>query len=172
MLPGPSCRTLGTDGAGISLEQPCATLDECIALRTIWGGPMVLDETMVSLSALLTAHRAGIADGITVKLTRVGGITPALLMRDVAVGLGIGVTVEDAGGGDLITMAFAHLNASTPSRHRVHTVDFGNWTTASTVSGPDSRQGSFLVPQSDDAGLGMVLIEDQLGDPIYDLTTA
>ena len=132
---------------------------------------MVLDETMVSLAALLTAHRAGIADGITVKLTRVGGITPAKLMRDVAVELGIAVTVEDAGGGDLVTMAFAHINGSTPSRHRAHTVDFGNWVNSSPVSGPASRHGSFLVPQSDDSGLGMVLIDDQLGEPIYDLAT-
>jgi hypothetical protein len=50
----------------------------------------------------------------------------------------------------------------------VHTVDFGNWVTTSPVSGPSSRQGSFLVPQSDDSGLGMTLIEDRLGDPIYD----
>lgn len=164
-------RALGRDGAGVLLEQPCATLDDCIALRSIWGGPMVLDETMVSLGALLTAHRAGIADGITVKLTRVGGITPAKLMRDVAVELGVAVTVEDAGGGDLITMAFAHLNGSTPSRHRAHTVDFGNWVNSSPVSGPASRQGSFLVPQSDDSGLGMTLIEDQLGEPIYDLAS-
>ena len=162
-------RALGRHGAGISLEQPCATLDDCIALRSIWGGPMVLDESMVSLAALLAAHRAGIADGITIKLTRVGGITPAKLMRDVAVELGVAVTIEDAGGGDLVTMAFAHLNGSTPARHRVHSVDFGNWVTSSPVSGPVSRHGAFLVPQSDDSGLGMTLIDDQLGDPIYDL---
>jgi L-alanine-DL-glutamate epimerase-like enolase superfamily enzyme len=162
-------RALGSGGAGISLEQPCATLDDCIALRSMWGGPIVLDENMVTLGALLYAHRAGIADGITVKLTRVGGITPAKLMRDTAVELGIGVTVEDAGGGDLITMAFAHLNASTPSRHRVHTVDFGNWTDSSPVSGPPSRQGSYLVPQADDSGMGMVLLDDQLGEPTFDL---
>jgi L-alanine-DL-glutamate epimerase-like enolase superfamily enzyme len=163
-------RALGRDGAGIFLEQPCPTLDDCIALRSIWGGPMVLDENMVSLGALLAAHRAGIADGITIKLTRVGGITPAKLMRDVAVELGVGVTIEDAGGGELVTMAFAHLNGSTPSRHRAHTCDFGNWVTSSPVSGPPTRRGSFLVPQSDDSGLGMTLVEDQLGDPVYDLT--
>jgi L-alanine-DL-glutamate epimerase-like enolase superfamily enzyme len=164
-------RALGRDGAGVYLEQPCATLEDCVALRSIWGGPMVLDENMVSLGALLAAHRAGIADGITVKLTRVGGITPAKLMRDVAVELGISVTVEDAGGGDLVTMAFAHLNGSTPARHRAHTVDFGGWVTFSPVSGPAPRHGSFLLPQSDDSGLGMTLIEDQLGDPIYDLAS-
>ena len=52
-----------------------------------------------------------------------------------------------------------------------HTVDFGGWVTFSPVSGPAPRHGSFLVPQSDDSGLGMTLIEDQLGDPIYDLAS-
>ena len=71
-----SCAPSAAGGAGITLEQPCATLDDCAALRSIWGGPMVLDENTVSLAALLAGHRAGIADGITVKLSRVGGITP------------------------------------------------------------------------------------------------
>jgi cis-L-3-hydroxyproline dehydratase len=163
-------RALGSDGAGVHLEQPCPTLDDCIALRSIWGGPMVLDENMVSLGALLAGYRAGVADGITIKLSRVGGITPAKLMRDVAVDLGISITIEDAGGGDLVTMAFAHLNGSTPSRNRAHSVDFGNWVTSSPVTGPPSRHGGYLVPQSDTPGLGVTLIEDQLGDPVYDLT--
>jgi L-alanine-DL-glutamate epimerase-like enolase superfamily enzyme len=164
-------RALGADGAGVHLEQPCATLDDCIALRSIWGGPMVLDESMVSLGALLAGYRAGVADGVTIKLSRVGGLTPAKLMRDVAVELGISITIEDAGGGDLVTMAFAHLNGSTPARNRAHSVDFGNWVTSSPVTGPASRQGAFLVPQSDTPGLGMTLIEDQLGDPVYDLSS-
>jgi hypothetical protein len=67
-------------------------------------------------------------------------------------------------------MAFAHLNGSTPLRNRAHTCDFGNWVTSSPVSGPPTRRGSFLVPQSDDSGLGMTLIDDELGDPVYDLT--
>jgi cis-L-3-hydroxyproline dehydratase len=165
-------RALGPGGAGIYLEQPCLTIEDCVALRSIWGGPMVLDESMVSLSALLTAHRAGAVDGITIKLTRVGGITPAKLMRDVAVELGIAVTIEDAGGGDLITMAFAHMNGSTPARYRAHTCDFGEWVVSSHVTGPASRQGGCIVPQSDQAGLAMALVEDRLGEPIYDLAVS
>jgi L-alanine-DL-glutamate epimerase-like enolase superfamily enzyme len=165
-------RALGPGGAGIQLEQPCATLDECIALRSIWGGPMVLDESMVSLSALLTAHRAGAVDGITIKLTRVGGITPAKLMRDVAVELGVAITIEDAGGGDLITMAFAHMNGSTPARNRAHSCDFGEWVISSHAIGPAARRDGFIIPQSEEPGLGMTLVEDQLGDPIYDLAAS
>ena len=162
-------RALGTDGAGIFLEQPCATLEECAHLRDSWGGPMVMDETIVSLRALIEAHRLGVADGVTVKLTRVGGITPARVLRDVAVELGIGVTVEDASGCNLNDMTFAHMNASTPARLRVHSVDFDSWVTVSHVDGPSARNGSFLQPQTDLPGFGLTLREDVLGMPFVDV---
>ena len=161
-------RELGQGGTGIFLEQPCATLVDCAHLRDSWSGPMVMDENITSLAALLEAHRLGVADGVTVKLTRVGGITPAKLIRDVAVELGIGVTVEDASGCDLADTTFAHMNASTPQRLRVHTVDFDSWVTITHVEGPSPRQGSFLVPQADAPGLGLVLREEVLGEPFVD----
>jgi L-alanine-DL-glutamate epimerase-like enolase superfamily enzyme len=163
-------RELGTDGAGIFLEQPCATLTDCALLRSSWSGPMVMDETIVSAAALIEAHRLGVADGVTVKLTRVGGITPAATIRDVAVELGIGVTVEDASGCDLADTTFAHMNASTPAGLRVHTVDFASWVTINHVEGPSPRDGSVLRPQADAPGLGLTLREDVLGDPFVDVS--
>lgn len=163
-------RALGPDGAGVFLEQPCATLTDCAHLRDSWDGPMVMDENIVSLSALLEAHRLGVADGVTVKLTRVGGITPAHTIRNVAVELGIGVTVEDASGCDLADTTFAHMNAATPARLRVHTVDFDSWVTLRHVSGPSPRTGSVLIPQADAPGLGLVLDESVLGQPFVDVS--
>ena len=78
--------------------------------------PLVLDESIVTLDDLLRAHRDGVADGITVKLQRVGGITRAMLIRDVAVELGVEVTVEDAGGASLVTAAVVHVGLGTPER--------------------------------------------------------
>lgn len=161
-------RELGTDGAKIYLEQPCPTLSDLAHLRDSWAGPMVVDENITSLAALLDAHRLGVADGVTIKLTRVGGITPAATIRDVAVELGIGVTVEDASGCDLADTTFAHMNASTPEQFRVHTVDFDSWVTVTHVTGPSPRQGSFLVPQADAPGLGLTLDESLFGDPFVD----
>ena len=130
---------------------------------------MVIDECITSLAALLEAHRLGIADGVTVKLTRVGGITPATTIRDVAVQLGIGVTVEDASGCNLADTTFAHMNASTPAQLRTHTVDFDSWVTISHVDGPSAREGSFLRPHADAPGQGMTLREDVLGTPFVDV---
>ncbi len=163
-------RELGADGAGVFLEQPCATLSDCAHLRDSWIGPMVIDECITSLASLIEAHQMGIADGVTVKLTRVGGITPAIAIRDVAVQLGINVTVEDASGCNLADTTFAHLNASTPARLRTHTVDFDSWVTITHVDGPSARDGSFLRPQADSPGLGLTLREDVLGDPFVDAT--
>jgi L-alanine-DL-glutamate epimerase-like enolase superfamily enzyme len=162
-------RELGPDGAGIFLEQPCATLADCARLRSSWSGPMVMDETIVSLAALLEAHRLDVADGVTVKLTRVGGITPAVTIRDVAVELGIGVTVEDGSGCNLADTTFAHMNASTPARLRVHTVDFDSWVTVTHVDGPSPRDGSVIRPQAATPGLGLALRKDVLGAPFLDV---
>ena len=162
-------RELGPSGAGVYLEQPCATLTDCAHLRSSWDGPMVMDENIVSLQSLLEAHRLGVADGITIKLTRVGGVTPARLIRDVAVDLGIGVTVEDPTGCDLNDMTFAHMNASTPERLRVHAVDFNSWVTLNFAAGPSPRDGSFLRPSADQPGYGLTLREDLLGEPFVDV---
>jgi L-alanine-DL-glutamate epimerase-like enolase superfamily enzyme len=78
------------------------------------------------------------------------------------------VTVEDASGCDLADTTFAHMNASTPARLRVHTVDFASWVTIHHVEGPTPRDGSVLRPQADAPGLGLTLREDVLGEPFLD----
>ncbi len=96
------------------LEQPCETLAECRLVREHCTSPMVLDESIDSMAALLAAWRDGIAGGVTIKIARVGGVTRAAQIRDVAVELGMMVTVEDTGGAGIDTAAMAHLSVSTP----------------------------------------------------------
>jgi len=129
----------------------------------------VLDESIVTLDDLLRAHREGVADGITVKLQRVGGITRAVLIRDVAVELGVEVTVEDAGGASLVTAAVVHVGLGTPARLRVHTCDFHTWV--------DVDHGTGLPPRDDGCqrppggpGLGIDVDIDALGEPVLDIS--
>ena len=61
------------------------------------------------------------------------------------------------------------MNASTPSRLRVHSVDFDSWVTVTHVEGPSPRHGSELRPQTDAPGLGLTLREDILGTPFVDV---
>jgi L-alanine-DL-glutamate epimerase-like enolase superfamily enzyme len=151
-----------------TLEQPCRTYAECASLRGACDRPLVLDESIVTLADLLRAQREGVADGVTVKLQRVGGITRAALLRDVGVELGLGVTVEDAGGASLATAAVVHVGLGTPERQRVHTCDFHTWVSVDHGSGlPPRSDGAQPAPPG--AGLGIDVDLDALGEPVLDV---
>jgi L-alanine-DL-glutamate epimerase-like enolase superfamily enzyme len=153
----------------ITVEQPCATLAECAAVRNHCPHPMVLDESIDSLQALLTARAAGTVDGVTIKLSRVGGITPALLIRDVAVELNVAVTIEDTGGASIDTAAIVHVSMSTPERLRTHTSNFSAWVTNDNGVGlPAPVNGSLAPPKG--TGLGIEVLVRELGEPFF--TTA
>ena len=130
-------------------EQPCRTYAECASVRPATDRPLVLDESIVTLEDLLRAQREGVADGITIKLQRVGGITRAALIRDVAAELGIEVTVEDAGGASLVTAAVVHVGLGTPERLRVHTCDFHTWVGVDHGTGLPPRANGAQAPPAD-----------------------
>jgi cis-L-3-hydroxyproline dehydratase len=158
-----------TAGIAHTLEQPCASLEECAALRAHCPHPLVLDESIDSLAALVRAHRDVRADGVTIKIARVGGVTRAAALRDVAVELGLTVTVEDTGGATIGTAAMLHLSLSTPEPHRIHTVDFTDWVTVANADGLPARAGGRLAAPTAPAapGLGVTVRAESLGDPSY-----
>ena len=148
-----------------TLEQPCATYANNLAVRAACDRPLVLDESIDSLDTVLRAHADHLIDGITIKIARVGGITKARLIRDVAVQLGLQVTVEDTGGAEIDTAAMAHMSVSTPNQSRTHTVDFHNWVTVSNgVADLRCQNGTMTAPDS--AGLGVDVDVAALGEPL------
>jgi L-alanine-DL-glutamate epimerase-like enolase superfamily enzyme len=150
-----------------TLEQPCMAYEDCRAIRAHCAQPMVLDESIDSLAALAQAHADGVADGVTIKIARVGGVGKAARMRDLCVDLRLPVTVEDTGGAEIDTAAMAHLSLSTPAELRLHTVDFHNWVTVGHGSGlPPCRDGKLFAP--DGPGLGIAVDLAALGDPFID----
>jgi L-alanine-DL-glutamate epimerase-like enolase superfamily enzyme len=151
------------------LEQPCASYDECRALRGDCDRPLVLDESIDSLAALLRAHNDRVVDAITIKIARVGGVTRAKLIRDVAVELGIAVTVEDTGGAEIDTAAMVHLSLSTPEALRLHTCDFNNWVTRPNARGvPPSVDGK--IGMNSAPGLGVEPLVESFGKPMLSVT--
>ena len=84
---------------------------------------MVLDESVASLEDVLDIHRRGLADGLTLKISRLGGITKTRLIRDIAVDLGFMITVEDTGGAEVDTAArciISHPQAARSDRARAN----------------------------------------------------
>ncbi len=150
------------------LEQPCATYAECRALRSDCDRPLVLDESITDLASLLQADSDGTADAITIKIARVGGITKARLIRDVAVEMGLAVTVEDTGGAEIDTAAMVHMSLSTPEAQRLHTCDFHNWVTVSNARGiPAVADGKITMGHV--PGLGVEPLYESFGPPCFDL---
>jgi len=153
----------------LRLEQPCPTLEECLAVRQVSTLPMVLDEVITDLPILIRAVQADAMDHINLKIGRVGGLTRARQMRDVAVRLGLRLTIEDAWGGDLVTAAVAHLAAATPPES-LFAVSFMNDWTLEHIAGyqPRSRNGKGPVPTG--PGLGVDVSTDMLGEPLFSVS--
>ncbi len=147
------------------LEQPCRTLEECLYVRARTTLPMVLDELITDVPALLRAFHAGGMDAINLKIGRVGGLTAAKLIRDLAQSLGLRLTIEDTWGGDVTTAAISHLAASTDPA-ALFTVSFMNSWVNEHVAGfqPRSENGIGETPSA--PGLGVEVDTSLLGEPL------
>lgn len=152
------------------VEQPCRTMEACAAVAAGRRHPLLLDEVIVDVPALLRAHRLGALDGFNLKVGRVGGLTPARRLRDLAAALGLSVTVEDTWGGDVTTAAVSHLAASTPPGTLLNVSFMNDWTNEH-VAGyrPRSRAGMGAVP--DGPGLGIAVDLAALGRPLWQART-
>jgi L-alanine-DL-glutamate epimerase-like enolase superfamily enzyme len=148
------------------LEQPCPTLEECLAVRRLTTLPMVLDEVIVDLPTLVRATGLDAMDQINLKISRVGGLLPARIMRDVAVRLGLRLMIEDSWGGDLVSAAVAHLAAGTPP-DALFAVSFMNDWTMEHVAGYQPRSSHGVGPVPDGPGLGIDVDVAQLGAPLF-----
>jgi L-alanine-DL-glutamate epimerase-like enolase superfamily enzyme len=146
-------------------EQPCPTMEECIEVRKRTTLPMVYDEVVSDVPTLLRAAGEGGAGAFNLKVSKVGGLTRAKLMRDLAQELGLQVTIEDTWGGDIVSATAAHLAASTRPEALL-TVSFMNDWTNEHVAGyvPRSVNGVGSAPAG--PGLGLEVDPAALGEPV------
>jgi cis-L-3-hydroxyproline dehydratase len=153
----------------VYFEQPCPTLEECLYVRQRTTLPMVLDEVITDAGAFLRAFHAGGMEAINLKISKVGGLTRARQIRELAETLGIRLTIEDTWGGDLVTAAVSHLAASTRPE-ALFTVSFMNDWTNEHIAGyePRSRNGVGAAPRG--PGLGVEVDAEMLGEPLMSFT--
>ena len=152
----------------VYIEQPCATLEECLSIRRRTDHPFVLDETIDSVDVLLRAHALLAMDVVNLKISKVGGLTRARQIRDLCVSLGIAMTIEDSWGGDVTTAAIAHLAHSTPEPLRFSATDFNSYVTVSTAEGAPKRANGRMAA-SREPGLGVRPRAKLLGRPLVDV---
>ena len=149
----------------VYIEQPCASYQECLAVRRHTDRPFVLDEVVDSLAMVAEGIRDQAMDVINLKISKVGGLTRAREIRDFCVSMGIALTIEDTWGGDVVTAAIAHLAHSTPPEYLFTTTDFNSYVTVSIAEGaPRRKHGRMAAGQA--PGLGVEPRWDVLGKPV------
>ena len=149
----------------VYIEQPCPTYEECLVTRRRTALPFVLDEVITGVDSLTRGIADGAMDVINLKISRVGGLTRARLMRDLCVAAGIPMTIEDPWGGDIVTATIAHLAQSTPAEFVFSATDFNSYGTVDIAEGAPKRlAGTMTAPAA--AGLGITPIMSALGAPV------
>ena len=155
-----------TADLGVTFEQPGETLDDIAAIRALTTAPISVDESLVTLQDACRIARGGLAEVFGIKLNRVGGLTKARRIRDVALAHGIQIFAMATGGSVLADTEAAHLAQSIPdafiracwSCQDMLTVD------VAPGKGPRCTDGHIVV--TDAPGLGVAPDESLLGDPV------
>lgn len=150
----------------VYIEQPSPTYEECLSVRRRTSRPFVLDEVIDGVGTLTRALADDAMDIINLKISKVGGLTKARLMRDLCVASGTPMTIEDAWGGDIVTATIAHLARSTPEEFCFSATDFNSYGTLDIAAGAPKRVEGFMTP-SDRPGLGIEPNFAVLGDPVF-----
>ncbi|MEL7154717.1 MAG: enolase C-terminal domain-like protein, partial [Pseudomonadota bacterium] len=150
----------------VMFEQPCESLDDIAAIAGKHASPVSVDESLVTLQDAARIARDGLAEIFGIKLNRVGGLTKAARMRDIALAHGIDMFVMATGGSVLADTEALHLAATIPDAN-CHAV----WACQDMLTveiaggrGPRNQDGHLHLPEA--PGLGVAPDEDALGHPV------
>ena len=150
----------------VMLEQPGETLDDVAAIRGKHASAVSIDECLVTLQDAARAAREGIAEIFNIKLNRVGGLTKAARIRDIALAHGIDMFVMATGGSVLADTEALHMAATIPDDNC-----FAVWACQDMLTkdiangeGPRNNNGHLYLPEL--PGLGVEPDENLLGEPV------
>jgi cis-L-3-hydroxyproline dehydratase len=159
----------GIKDLDVYVEAPCLTYEECLAIRQHTDLPFVLDEHITGIGMLLRAASDRAMDVVNIKISRVGGLTRAVQMRNLCESMGIAMTLEDSWGGDLATATIAHLVGSTQPDMLFTSTDFNSYNDRSiSPDAPRRKEGRLKVPTG--PGLGLTIDEQRIGSPVLTIS--
>ena len=148
------------------MEQPCNTLEEVLALRERVNHAIYLDEITTDLVKTVGAVAKSQCDGFGLKVTRIGGLHPASVIRDVCEAYTTPHTSDDSWGGDIIAAACAHLGATVRPE-----LNEGTWAAQPYIEGSYDPRGGIKVDGGhirlpEGPGLGIEPDETLFGEPV------
>ncbi|MBY6163015.1 mandelate racemase [Mameliella alba] len=155
-----------TEPLCVTFEQPCESLDDIAAIAGKHAAPVSVDESLVTLQDAARIARDGLAEVFGIKLNRVGGLTKAARMRDIALAHGIDIFVMATGGSVLADTEALHLAATVPDANCRAVWACQDMITLDIAGGrgPRNVDGHLHLPET--PGLGVRPDETTLGDPV------
>jgi cis-L-3-hydroxyproline dehydratase len=148
------------------VEQPCASIEECAQVRRSVPLPLILDESLAGVGDIILARSSHALDAVRLKLARLGGITPMRRARDLAAALGLAMTIEDSGGGDIVTAAVTHASCSVTPRLLLAGYLPSEMVKERIACGtPVAEHGVAVLPSG--PGLGIEVDREMLGSPVF-----
>jgi cis-L-3-hydroxyproline dehydratase len=166
LLPEAALRLLRLlpQGLDFALEAPCATWRETRSLRRRCPYPLVIDELAQLDEDLVLVAADDVADGVGLKISKAGGLTPSRRHRDICRAAGLTVSVQDTAGSSIAFAAIVHLGATVPTRLLRCVLNCEDMVTLKTATFDAVRVDGGVLP-SDSPGLGVAVDHDVLGEP-------
>jgi L-alanine-DL-glutamate epimerase-like enolase superfamily enzyme len=166
LLPETALRMIALLPRGLDfvLEAPCATWRETMSLRRRCPYPIVVDELAQLDEDIALIAAQDMADGIGLKISKAGGLTPGRRHRDIARAAGLTVSVQDTVGSSIAFAAIVHLGATVPPRLLRCVLNCEDMVSLKTARFDARFTGGGVLP-TDSPGLGITVDEDALGDP-------
>jgi L-alanine-DL-glutamate epimerase-like enolase superfamily enzyme len=159
------------EGVDTYLEQPCPSIAELRQIRSVVARPLMADESLRTEADCLDLLRAGCADAINLKVVRVGGLTKAARIRDLAQAAGWMILTDEPQGADLATAALTHFAATVNPEQLLATAYFMgedmkiSYRPEGDTSGPRLVDGR--VEYVEAPGFGLEIDEAALGEPLF-----
>ncbi len=166
LVPETALRMLALLPAGLDfvLEAPCATWHETLSLRRRCKVPIFLDELAQSDEDIVRLIADDAADGIGLKISKNGGLTHGRRQRDICMGAGLSISVQDTVGSAIAFAGIVHLGQSVPERHLRCILDCRDMITIETADFDAALEaGGVIAPEL--PGLGVAPKLDVLGKP-------
>lgn len=152
-------------GLDFALEAPCATWRETMSLRQRSPIPIILDELVQHDADLALVIAQDLADGIGLKISKAGGLSPARRQRDIACAAGLTISVQDTVGSEVSFAAVMHLGHTVPERNLRCVLDVRGMVALKTAE-IDVRKTDDGLSLGDAPGLGVRVDSALLGEPV------
>ena len=154
------------DLPGLAFEQPCETLDQCAAVRKRTTQSISIDERAETIYDVLRITRENIADIINIKINRVGGLTKARILRDIALASGIQLLVMESGGSVVADTGAVHLAQTVRPELLIGTWLCHDMLSIDVAPNQGARNVNGFASAPTTPGLGVAPDEALLGKPI------